>query len=108
MGRIVIACYKPKPGKERELAALMADHVATLRGVGLVTARPPITMQSKDGSFVEVFEWVSSEAIQAAHTHPVVLRMWEEYGKVCDYIPVAQVSEASQLFSDFTPFTVKG
>jgi hypothetical protein len=29
--------------------------------------------------------------------------MWEEYAAVCDYVPVAQVPEAAQLFSEFTP-----
>ena len=55
MGRIVIACYKPKPGKEDALKALVVDHVSTLRSLGLVTQRAPITMQAKDGTFVEVF-----------------------------------------------------
>jgi hypothetical protein len=105
MGRIVIACYKPKAGKEKALRALIVDHVPTLRRIGLVTERVPILMEAKDGTLIEVFEWASPEAIQAAHNHPAVLRMWEEYGKVCDYIPVAQVAEAAQLFSEFTPFT---
>lgn len=107
MGRIVISCYRPKLGHTEALRALMLEHVATLRSIGLVTNRAPITMESKDSTFVEVFEWASPEAIQAAHTHPVVLRMWEEYGKVCDYIPISQVAEASQLFSEFTPIEVK-
>jgi hypothetical protein len=103
MGRIVIACYKPKPGKEKALRALLVDHVPTLRRIGLVTERLPILMEAKDGTLIEVFEWASPEAIQQAHGHPAVLRMWEEYGKVCDYIPVAQVPEAAQMFSEFTP-----
>jgi len=105
MGRIVIACYKPKPGKLNALRVLMVDHVPTLRRIGLVTERAPIVMEAKDGTVVEVFEWVSPEAIQEAHGHPAVLRMWEEYGKVCDYIPLAQVPEAAQMFSEFAPFT---
>jgi hypothetical protein len=105
MGRIVIACYKPKAGKEKALRALIVDHVPTLRRIGLVTDRAPTLMEAKDGTLVEVFEWASAEAIQSAHGHPAVLRMWEEYGKVCDYVPVAQVPEAAQLFSEFTPFT---
>jgi len=105
MGRIVIACYKPKPGKEKALRALIVDHVPTLRRIGLVTERQPILMEAKDGTLVEVFEWASAEAIQAAHAHPAVLRMWEEYAKVCDYIPVAQVPEAAQMFAEFAPFT---
>jgi len=64
-------------------------------------------MEAKDGTFVEVFEWSSPEAIESAHHHPVVLKMWEEYGKVCEYVPISQVAEASQLFSEFTPVEVQ-
>ena len=107
MGRIVMACYRPKPGQHEALRALMVTHVATLRSTGLVTSRQPITMEAKDGTFVEVFEWASPDAITAAHSHPVVARMWEEYGRVCEYVPIATVAEASQLFSEFTPVDVE-
>jgi hypothetical protein len=103
MGRIVIACYRPKPGQDAALHALARTHVATLRSIGLVTDRPPITMQASDGTIVEVFEWASADAIQAAHGHPAVLKMWEQYAAVCDYVPIAQVPEAAQLFADFSP-----
>ena len=103
MGRIVIACYRPKEGQHEALRALMRTHVATLRSRGLVTTRAPITMQARDGTFVEVFEWASPEAIKAAHGDPVVLAMWEAYGKVSEYVPIAAVEEASQLFSEFAP-----
>jgi hypothetical protein len=29
--------------------------------------------------------------------------MWEQYATVCDYVPIAQVPEAAQLFADFSP-----
>jgi hypothetical protein len=103
MGRVVISCYRPKPGHEEALGELMRTHVATLRSIGLVSDRRPITVRAKDGTYVEVFEWASKDAIQTAHNHPVVLKMWEAYGKVCDYIPIAQVPEAAQLFAEFTP-----
>ena len=103
MGRIVIACYRPKAGQVEALRALMNDHVATLRSLGLATDRPPIVMEAKDGTMVEVFEWVSPEAIEAAHGNPTVLKMWEAYGQVCDFVPLAQVPEASQMFAEFTP-----
>lgn len=102
-GRIVIACYRPKPGKEAALRELMRDHVPRLRALGLVTDREPITMAAADGTIVEVFEWKSQEAIDAAHGNPAVLAMWGEYGEVCDYVPVTSVAEAAQLFSNFTP-----
>ena len=44
-------------------------------------------MEAEDGTIVEVFEWKSKQAIDAAHTNPRVLEMWEEYAAVCDYVP---------------------
>lgn len=38
------------------------------------------------------------------HSNPAVLRMWEEYAQVCEYVSVGQVAEASSLFSEFAPF----
>jgi quinol monooxygenase YgiN len=103
MGRIVIACYRPKPGKREALRRLILDHVATLRGQKLVTDRAPITMEAKDGTIVEVFEWASAAAIEAAHGNPTVQAMWKEYAEICDYLPIAQVPEAAEMFADFTP-----
>lgn len=103
MGRIAIACYKPKPGQEQALRALVATHVSTLRSIGLATERVPIVMQAADGTMIEVFEWASSDAIAAAHSHPVVGKMWQAFGAVCDYVPIGSVAEATQMFSEFTP-----
>ncbi len=100
---VVIACYRPKPGQQAALRALMPDHVPRLRAQGLVTDRAPIMMEAADGTIVEVFEWKSQQAIDSAHENPAVLEMWREYGEVCDYVPVATVAEAAQLFSNFTP-----
>lgn len=105
MGRIVIVAYRPKPGKDAELQALMREHLARLRRAGLVTDRESIMMQARDGTIVEVFEWKSRAAIDAAHQHPEVLAMWSEYAGVCDYVPIGQVPEAAELFSEFTPFS---
>jgi hypothetical protein len=55
-GRFVIAAFelKPKPGRERALADVVARHHGVLRGQGLVTARPPYVMQAADGALIEV------------------------------------------------------
>jgi len=103
VGRIVIACYRPKPGRGAELDALMDTHVTTLRSEGLATDRVPIMMRASDGTVIEVFEWQSADAIAGAHTNPVVQEMWRKYGEVCDYVPLATIAEASQMFADFTP-----
>ncbi len=74
-----------------------------MRGQGLVTDRAPITALAEDGTVVEVFEWISGEAIESAHANPVVLKMWERYAEVCDYVPIAEVPEATKVFSELTP-----
>ena len=102
-GRIVIAGYKPKPGKEAELKALMNTHLPRLRAEGLVTDRESIIMQANDGTILEVFEWASNEAIESAHHNPEVQKMWQEYAAVCEYVPIAELAESTQLFSNFTP-----
>ena len=104
MGRIVIVGYKPKPGKNQALKALMKTHLPRLKQEGLVTDRESILMEAADGTIIEVFEWVSKEAIQNAHTNPEVLKMWGEYAEVCDYVPVGDVPEIGSFFSEFGPF----
>ena len=101
MGRIVIVAYRPRPGQEKTLKALVRSHVTKLQALGLATGRAAVVMEAADGSLVEVFEWVSAEAVELAHNHPEVQALWREFAEVCDYIPVGQLPEAAQLFSEF-------
>jgi hypothetical protein len=103
MGCIVIVAYRPKPDKSIALKQLMKTHIPILKQEGLVTDRASVIMETKDGTIVEVFEWLSEEAIQQAHKNPVVLKMWEEYFKVCDIVPLDTLSEANTMFASFTP-----
>ena len=103
MGRTVIVGYKPKPGKEAALKELMKTHLPVLAKEGLVRDKESYIMEASDGTIVEVFEWLSEEAIQQAHTNLAVQKMWGEYAKVCDYIPVGNLSEIISLFSSFKP-----
>ena len=103
MGIIVIVGYKPFPGKEIQLAKLMATHHAILFTEGLVTERKSIVGKSQDGTIIEVFEWASEELMKKAHTNANVLAMWKEYEAICSYVPIAEVPESSELFSGFTP-----
>ncbi|HEX3384950.1 MAG TPA: hypothetical protein VHS53_07180 [Mucilaginibacter sp.] len=102
MGRTVIACYKPKPGKEAALKELMKTHLPRLKEQGLVRDKESFIMEAADGTIIEVFEWLSDEAIQKAHSNPEVQKMWGEYAEVCDYVPIGSLAEAGNLFSGFT------
>ncbi len=103
MGRIVIAVYRPKPGFATELESLVKTHVPILRSLGLATARESITMRAKNDMVIEVFEWVSKDAIESAHKNVTVLEMWQKFAEVCDFTTLSQVSESQQMFSEFTP-----
>jgi len=101
MGRIVIVAYKPKPGKAGELKELTKIHVPRLRAEGLVTNREAIIMEAADGTVVEVFEWLSADAIRQAHANPVVHQLWAEYAEVCDYINLSSLAEVGNMFAEF-------
>ena len=103
MGKIVIVGYKPKENQAAALKELMKTHLPRLKKENLVTDRESIMMEAADGTIIEVFEWISDEAIRNAHTNPEVLKMWDEYAAVCDYIPVGSIAEAGDLFSNFEP-----
>lgn len=106
MGHFVIACYRPKPGKEADLLAEVKAHLPALRGQGLVTDRPPYAMRAQDGTIVEVFEWQSEAAVNAAHSNPVVLAMWERFGACCEMVSLRTLAETEGPFPHFAPVDV--
>jgi quinol monooxygenase YgiN len=104
-GVIVIVAYRPKPGKEKELLELVRSRVPTLRKENLVTDRVPTIMRARDGTIIEVSEWKSREAIDAAHKNPNVLAMWNKFFALCDCVPLKTVAEAEEMFAGFEPVT---
>jgi hypothetical protein len=103
MKSISVACYRPKPGCEEALLAEVRDHLPPLRAQGLVTERLSIVMRVQDGTVIEIFEWVSPEAIANAHSNPVVLEIWKRFEAVCSYEVPASIPEFQRLFAHFEP-----
>ena len=102
-GVCVIVAYPPKAGKEKEVLELVRNRVPTLRKEGLVTDRKPIIMRARDETIIEVSEWESHEAIDAAHKNPNVLAMWQKFFAVCDCVPLKTLAEAEEMFAGFEP-----
>jgi quinol monooxygenase YgiN len=102
-GVIAVVAYRPKPGKEKELLELVRARVPTLRKEGLVTDRVPTIMRAKDGTLVEVSEWKSREAIDAAHKNPNVLAMWDKFFALCECVPLQSLAETNDMFAGFEP-----
>jgi hypothetical protein len=101
MSSISVACYRPKPGCEEALLVEVRDHLPPLRAEGLVTERAAIVMRTQDGTVIEIFEWVSEEAIAGAHTNPAVLAIWKRFEAVCSYEIPANIPEFQKMFAHF-------
>lgn len=101
--RIVIAIYRPHEGQDAALRALVAQHVPALRRLDLITERATILARSSGGAYLEIFEWVSDEAAEAAHDHPDIARIWEAMAQIADFQPLSALPEAAGAFTHFTP-----
>ncbi len=102
-GVCVIVAYRPKAGKEEQLLEIVRERVPLLRREGLVTDRRPTMMRAQDGTIIEVSEWKSREAIEAAHKNPNVLALWMKFFEVCECVPLKTLAEAEQMFAGFEP-----
>jgi quinol monooxygenase YgiN len=101
MGRFVIAAFKPKPGMQDQLLAVVARNWRVLRAERLVSDKPSHVMRATDGTIVEVVEWVSAEAVERAQGNAAVQALWDEFSAACEYIPVASLAESQHMFSEF-------
>ena len=103
--QIVFAMYRPNTGKDAELRALIARHIPALRKLGLVTTRDPTLVRAEDGSYIEIFEWISNEAARKAHEHPEIAEIWEQMGIVGSFGKLRDLPEAGREFPHFEPVT---
>ncbi len=101
MGRISIAAFRPRPGMEADLLAVMRDRLPLLRRLGLVTLRPAVNMRSRSGVIVSVSEWASDEAIDRAHRTPEVLALWERFGACSEFVKLSTLEETGEDFATF-------
>ena len=102
---LAIATYKAKPGKEQALLELVQQHLPALRELDLATDRSNYIAQSKDGTIIEIFEWTSLNAINAAHQHPAVSNIWEKMTMIADFVPMTSLEEGNRPFPSFKIIT---
>jgi hypothetical protein len=101
-GKILsFATYKPKPAQEDALMKLVERHLPTLRDLGFATDRENYIAKSQDGTIIEVFEWASMGAVNAAHQHPNVSDIWEKMALVAEFLPINKLPELNGPFADF-------
>lgn len=108
MGVFTIATYKlhddhNTPENHEALRRLIASHHMTLKVEGLATSRPAQLLHAEDGTFLELFEWVSETAAQAAHSNDRVQKLWGEMGKIATFPALAEVKGCDRPFPHFSP-----
>jgi hypothetical protein len=101
--QIVFALYQPHDGKDAELRRILGQHVSTLRRLELATDRPTVLMKTRNGTYIEIFEWSTPEAAGLAHQHPEVAKVWEAMGKVADLRTLDSIEETKVRFPHFEP-----
>lgn len=106
MAHTVIAVYRPHEGKSDELLELVKTHLPRLRQEGLATDLESVVLRASDGTLLEIFDWVSGEAVEAAHTNEAVQKMWEEFAAVCDFATLDSLAEAEKVFPHFERVTL--
>jgi quinol monooxygenase YgiN len=106
MAHTVIAVYRPHAGKGEALLELVKTHLPTLREQGLATDTPSVVLRASDGSLLEIFDWISGEAVEAAHTNEAVQAMWEDFAAVCDFATLDSLAEAEKVFAHFERVTL--
>jgi len=95
----MLVTYRPKPGKEAELRALVEKHGPALRSTGLISDDPVRTWEATDERghgaeqvyFVEMFSWRDAEASDIAHQTPEVMAVWEPMGPILEELSLARI-----------------
>jgi hypothetical protein len=52
-------------------------------------------------TIIEIFEWVSQDAIAGAHANPAVLDLWKQFEAVCTYEVPSNIAEFQNMFAHF-------
>lgn len=88
-------------GRKKALMKLVKKHLPKLRDLGFATDRESYVAKSQDGTIIEVFEWASMSAVNAAHQHPAVSDIWEKMALVAEFRPINTLPELTGPFADF-------
>src|SRR4051812_39253004 len=96
-----MATYRPHEGKEAAFQAILDKHIPTLIAEGLITDSPKLLLKSENGTLIEIFEWKSVEAKDAAHQNAAVMGIWNEMMEIADFPPLSTLPEAARPFAGF-------
>ena len=88
-----LVIYRPKPGAESALEALVRKHLPTLKSLGLLSSGQSAVYRAEDKRshavcFVEIFDWKDGRASDVAHQTPEVMAIWEPMGPLLENLEI--------------------
>jgi quinol monooxygenase YgiN len=91
-----LVIYRPKPGAEPALEALIRKHIPTLRGLGLLGTGQSAAFRAEDkragrAAYVEIFDWKDGRASDVAHQTPEVMAIWEPMEPLLEGLEIRQL-----------------
>ena len=91
-----LVIYRPKPGAEAALEALVRKHLPTLKQLGLLGTGLSAVYRAEDKrshavSFVEIFDWKDGKASDVAHQTPEVMATWESMGALLEGLEIRAI-----------------
>ncbi len=94
----MLCSYRPKPGREEDLLALVRRHWPALHAAGLVTSEPATVYRAIDKRsgrtfFVEIFSWADEQASAAAHETRAVRAIWDPMEDALEKMDLATIDE---------------
>ena len=104
--KLAIAMYKPRAGKSEELKKILKAHIPTLRKYELITDSSAFTVESEDGTILEIFEWTGDDAKNHAHEHPAIRSIWGSMEGICDFPAFQTLPESKTPFPNFSVLSV--
>ncbi len=107
---VVLAVYRVAEKVQAEFFQVVKDKREYFLKAGLMTARVPIFLRSSGNPefLIDIFEWASAEAIERAHSDPVVQRMWARMAElwIDGGLHLSQLPESDESFAGFEPVEI--
>jgi hypothetical protein len=78
--------------------------VPLLRKHELLTGRPAVQAEGRDGTVIEIFEWASEETSRSAPAISEIGALWKAMSEAMDFVALGSLAESQRPFAHFFPF----
>ena len=99
--RLSFSAYRPRPGREAEVAAHLRGELAALRARGHITGRPAAICRTAAGLYLVVAEWATERSVDDAHADEVILEIWRRKEQLVEYLAPSELDGIDVPFASF-------